>query len=109
MISRTRVCSLKRVFYYQPKRYFCNNHDNFHGEGAFLQDKPNYKITIIGGGNCAHIFAGYAGSMSNVEVSMLNSLPHERKLFEKGVDQGMRIIHRNGQHDIVGKGLKGVL
>ena len=55
------------------------------------------------GGNAAHILAGYVGSMSNVEVSVLNTVPHEKKIFADNMSKGMRIIHRNGQDDIVGR------
>jgi hypothetical protein len=75
---------------------------NLIGDGAFLLTKDKYNVTVVGGGNAAHVLAGYAGSIPNVEVSMLNSLPHEKKIFQDNICRNMKVMHRNGQADIIG-------
>lgn len=56
------------------------------------------RVTVVGGGSAAHVLAGYVGSVPNVEVSMLNTLPKENNLFTAN----MRVVHRNSENDIIG-------
>jgi hypothetical protein len=72
------------------------------GDGSFLPHKEKFNVTVIGGGNSAHVLAGYVGSMGNVDVSILNTVIHEKDMFEKNIHKSMTVRHRNGQEDIVG-------
>jgi hypothetical protein len=71
-------------------------------DGSFLLQKAKYNVTVIGGGNAAHVLAGYAGSMPNVDVSLLNTVQHENKIFEDNISKSIRVTHRNGQPDVIG-------
>ena len=90
-IKRFPFCSLRRSV-----------SNRLVGDGSFLANKEAYKVTVIGGGNAAHILIGYIGSMPNVEVKMLNSLKHEREAFRSNLNKCIKIKHRNGQNDITG-------
>jgi len=81
------------------RRYYAN----LIGDGAFLPPKSKYKVTVVGAGNSAHVIAGYAGSMHNVEVSMLNTVAHENEKLKNNMHKRMTVKHRNGQDDIIGK------
>lgn len=85
-----------------PITLFRRRYTNLIGDGAFLPPKPSYKVTVVGAGNSAHVIAGYAGSMHNVEVSMLNTVAHENEKLKNNMHKNMTVKHRNGQDDIIG-------
>ena len=56
-------------------------------------------VTIVGGGNGAHVLAGYVGARDDHEVRMFNLLEAENAKFARK----LTVHHKDGRPDVTGK------